>query len=118
MLAIVGVYEERFHVYAVHVRALISTHSGRRPRYLEAEDVHAYLGISPMEKGVAAATRNQATNAVVFLYLFETNRDENTYEEEFPGADLQTLFQRPNWGNGSKIQLPLFIHYLLRVRSR
>lgn len=50
------------------IRDFLRFHGGRRPRDLEAEDVHAYLGHLAMEKGVAAATQNQALNAVVFLY--------------------------------------------------
>jgi hypothetical protein len=40
----------------------------RHPRELGAAEVRAYLSHLASEKNVAAATQNQALNAIVFLY--------------------------------------------------
>ena len=57
--------EER---YVYWVRHFIRFHGGRHPRMLGKPEIEAYLDHLAKELHVAAATQNQALNAIVFLY--------------------------------------------------
>lgn len=50
------------------IKGFILFHGKRHPRELHAAEVQAYLSHLAAEKNVAAATQNQALNALVFLY--------------------------------------------------
>ena len=54
--------------YARWVRAFIRYHGDRHPRLLDGTHVRAYLTHLARERGVAAATQNQALAALMFLY--------------------------------------------------
>ncbi len=54
--------------YEFWVRAYIRFHRRRHPRQLGDPHVAAFLSHLAVERGVAAATQNQALSAVVFLY--------------------------------------------------
>ncbi|HET7922186.1 MAG TPA: integron integrase [Gammaproteobacteria bacterium] len=54
--------------YCYWVRFFIRFHDLRHPRELGPEQVRAFLTWLAMERQVAAATQNQALNALVFLY--------------------------------------------------
>lgn len=54
--------------YWCWIRGFILFHQKRHPREMGAPEVQAYLSHLAMEKDVAAATLNQALNAIVFLY--------------------------------------------------
>ncbi|HEV2692631.1 MAG TPA: integron integrase [Verrucomicrobiae bacterium] len=50
------------------IKGFILFHQKRHPREMQAVEVRAYLSHLAVEKKVAAATQNQALNAIVFLY--------------------------------------------------
>jgi integrase len=50
------------------IKGFILFHGKRHPREMHAAEVRAYLSHLASEKNVAAATQNQALNAIVFLY--------------------------------------------------
>ena len=50
------------------IKGFILFHQKRHPRELHAAEVRAYLTHLAVERDVAAATQNQALNAIVFLY--------------------------------------------------
>ncbi|HSY19330.1 MAG TPA: integron integrase [Candidatus Acidoferrales bacterium] len=50
------------------IKGFILFHGKRHPREMHAVEVRAYLSHLAVEKNVAAATQNQALNAIVFLY--------------------------------------------------
>ena len=55
-------------VYWHWIKGFILFHEKRHPREMHALEVRAYLSHLAVEKNVAAATQNQALNAIVFLY--------------------------------------------------
>jgi len=67
------------------IRDFLRFYDGRRPRDLGAEEIHAYLGYLAVEKQVAAATQNQALNAVVFLYRNVVKKEVGDFST-FPRA--------------------------------
>lgn len=54
--------------YWYWIRYFIRFHKMRHPLELTATDVNAFLSWLAVERRVAAATQNQALNAIVFLY--------------------------------------------------
>ncbi len=54
--------------YLDWIRRFIRFHDTRHPREMGAREVSAFLTHLAVERGVAAATQNQALNALVFLY--------------------------------------------------
>jgi integron integrase len=50
------------------IKGFILFHGKRHPREMHAAEVQAYLSHLAVTKNVAAATQNQALNAIVFLY--------------------------------------------------
>lgn len=54
--------------YTRWIRRFVRFHDTTHPRLLEAADVRAFLNHLATDRGVAAATQNQALNALVFLY--------------------------------------------------
>jgi site-specific recombinase XerD len=54
--------------YCYWIRFFIRFHGIRHPAGMGAPEVHAFLEHLAMERHVAAATQNQALNALVFLY--------------------------------------------------
>jgi len=61
-----GRFTEKAYVY--WARFFIRYHNLRHPRELREREVEAFLGFLAIERHVAAATQNQALNALVFLY--------------------------------------------------
>jgi integrase len=66
----------RFHHYSLRteqayvqwIKRFIFFHGKRHPREMGAVEVAAFLSNLAMDKKVAAATQNQALNALIFLY--------------------------------------------------
>jgi integron integrase len=56
-------------IYVGWIRRFILFHGKRHPREMGAAEVGAFLAHLAMERGVAAATQNQAKSALLFLYL-------------------------------------------------
>jgi integron integrase len=56
-------------IYVGWVRRFILFHGKRHPREMGAAEVGAFLAHLATERGVAAATQNQAKSALLFLYL-------------------------------------------------
>jgi integron integrase len=56
------------HAYVQWVRRFVLFHGRRHPRELGAAEIERFLTHLAVEKRVAAATQNQALNAIVFLY--------------------------------------------------
>ena len=54
--------------YWCWIKGFILFHQKRHPREMGASEVQAYLSHLATERDVAAATQNQALNAIVFLY--------------------------------------------------
>lgn len=54
--------------YVQWIRRFILFHGKRHPREMGADEVTAYLSYLAMDRNVAAATQNQALNAILFLY--------------------------------------------------
>ncbi|XKE46920.1 phage integrase N-terminal SAM-like domain-containing protein [Halomonas organivorans] len=54
--------------YCYWIRFFIRFHGVRHPASMGVPEVHAYLEHLAVERHVAAATQNQALNALVFLY--------------------------------------------------
>ena len=54
--------------YVLWVRRFVAYHGGRSPRQLGAPEVTAFLTSLAVNRGVAAATQNQALAAILFLY--------------------------------------------------
>lgn len=54
--------------YVGWVRRFVKFHGMRHPRELKSEDVQAFLSFLATDRGVAAATQNQAASALLFLY--------------------------------------------------
>ena len=50
------------------IKGFILFHQKRHPREMQAAEVREYLTHLAVERDVAAATQNQALNAIVFLY--------------------------------------------------
>lgn len=65
--------------YVDWARRFILFHGKRHPREMGAEEVQAFLTHLAVERGVSAATQNQAKAALIFLY------------QQFLGADLSWL---------------------------
>jgi len=54
--------------YVSWVKRFILYHNKRHPRDMGPKEINAFLGWLAEERNVAAATQNQALNAIVFLY--------------------------------------------------
>src|SRR4051794_24604894 len=54
--------------YWLWIKGFILFHGKKHPREMGAAEVQSYLNYLATEREVAAATQNQALNALVFLY--------------------------------------------------
>ena len=61
--------------YVQWIRRFIRFFGGRHPREMGAEEIIAFLSHLAIERKVAAATQNQALNAISFLYRRVLNRE-------------------------------------------
>jgi len=64
--------------YVRWIERFLQFHLGRHPETMGAPDLEAYLTYLAVERKVAAATQNQALNAILFLYrvvLGDTDKD-------------------------------------------
>lgn len=66
--------------YVGWLKSYISFHGKRHPREMGTEEITQFLSYLASEKGVSAATQNQALNAVVFLYKHVLDYDPGTFE--------------------------------------
>jgi hypothetical protein len=79
----------RLHHYSVQteksywyrIRYFIRFHQLRHPLELGGADVDAFLSWLAVERKVAAATQNQALNAIVFLYAKVLERPQGDIAE-------------------------------------
>ncbi|NKI35766.1 integron integrase [Wenzhouxiangella sp. XN79A] len=74
--------------YLRWVRRFILFHGKRHPKTMGAEEVTAFLSHLAVERGCAAATQNQALNAILFLY-------RRVLEIELPWLDEVVRAKRP-----------------------
>jgi integron integrase len=74
--------------YLQWVRRFIRFHGRRHPRDLGKSEVEAFLGYLAVERHVAAATQNQALNAILFLY-------REVLDIELPWLDDVVRAKRP-----------------------
>jgi integron integrase len=61
--------------YLQWIKRFILFHHKRHPQYLGASDINQYLTFLAVKSQVAAATQNQALNAIVFMYRQLFKRD-------------------------------------------
>ena len=54
--------------YVAWIKRFILFHNKRHPREMGAEEINGFLSWLAEVRNVAAATQNQALNAIVFLY--------------------------------------------------
>ena len=83
--------------YAQWVRRYVRFHDTTHPRELGADDVRAFLNHLAVDRNVAAATQNQALNALTFLYeavLDEPLGDIGTIERADRPRRLPTVLSR------------------------
>ena len=66
--------------YLQWVRRFIAFHQGRHPRDMGAAEITAYLSFLASERNIAAATQNQALNAIVYLYRNVLERDPGDFD--------------------------------------
>jgi integron integrase len=67
------------------IRAYIHFHGNQKPSTLGANEIHAFLAHLAVKEQVAAATQNQALNAVVFLYRHVIRKEPGDFST-FPRA--------------------------------
>ena len=71
--------------YVAWIRRYVLFHQGRRPSELGAPELQAFLRDLAIGQEVAAATQNQALNAVVFLYRTVLKKELGDFSD-FPRA--------------------------------
>jgi integron integrase len=95
----------RFKHYSLHteimywswIRRYILHHAKRHPREMGAAEVTAFLSSLASEQNVAAATQNQALNALVFLYKHVLHTELGSFghiERPSRKPKLPTVFSR------------------------
>ena len=67
------------------IRAYVRFHGNQKPSTLGANEIHAFLAHLAVHEQVAAATQNQALNAVVFLYRHVIRKEPGDFST-FPRA--------------------------------
>jgi len=85
------------HTYIGWIRRYIIFNDKRHPKYLNKRHLENFLTYLAVERGVAAATQNQALNAIVFLYkeVLELELDwlENVVRPKTP-EKVPTVFSK------------------------
>jgi integron integrase len=79
------------------IRKFVTHFHGRKPSLMGANEIHAWLGHLAVNENVAAATQNQALNAVVFLYrdvLKKEIGDFSTFPRARMGKRLPVVCSR------------------------
>lgn len=71
------------HAYTQWVRRFILFHNKRHPDEMGRVEVEAFLTHLAVEGHVAAATQNQALNAIVFLYKEVLKRDNREWGAQY-----------------------------------
>lgn len=71
--------------YLQWIRRFVAYHHGRRPSDMGAPEIHHFLSYLAVDRRVAAATQNQALNALVFLYRKVLKKEVGDFGD-FPRA--------------------------------
>jgi integron integrase len=82
-----GLAKRTEEAYLGWSRRFVVFHGNRHPAELGAEEVTAWLEHLVIQRNVAAATRDQALNAIVFLYRAVLERPLSATSIRKPGAD-------------------------------
>jgi site-specific recombinase XerD len=80
--------------YCYWVRYFIRFHNRRHPAEIGSDEVTAFLSWLATDRDVAAATRNQALSAILFLY-------KHVLERDLPWMSAVIRARRPSIGQAS-----------------